>query len=260
MIEYKKPEVVLMYASPLWIAEVAGRVCYNSFGLSENEAVKVFPITKSIPSTDIDTSELVDKLVNVHFHESVVEHVSLSYYITNISREIVIELNRHRIGIATSQMSTRYTIEKLVNSFLEIYGKIPVNSASFNKDTAFYNIIRNSIVHNDEQLIDNTVDYMYRMLVRYHENTPLESGLTGGAKKKQNDYVKRMLPESWMLSGVWTFNLRALKHLFDLRLSGAAYYGIRELVSGIAEATPDKYRIIIDKKHKANLNTKEKDV
>ena len=40
---------------------------------------------------------------------------------------------------------------------------------------------------------------------------------------------------------MWTFNLRALKHFIDLRKGGNAYYGIREVVETILEATPQKY-------------------
>ncbi len=252
-MEYKKPIVNLLHCTPLWIAEVAGRSCYNSFSLSENKCVQDFPINNTPLEYDITGSELVDKLVNVHFHESVIEHVNISLHMKNISREIIIELNRHRIGIATSQMSTRYTIESLVNAFLAIYGTVPVNNASSDKDSDFYKIVASNIVHNNITMINHTVDYMYKMLCNYHSETPLVAGLTGGKKKKQNDYVKRMLVESWMTEGVWTFNLRALKHLFELRLSGAAYYGIRDLVLEITNVLPHKYRVLIDKRYRQNI-------
>jgi thymidylate synthase (FAD) len=254
MIEYKTPVVILLHATPLYIAEIAGRSCYNSFGLSENTCVREFPSTLEVPQYDVTSSELVDKLVNVHFHESVVEHINLSFYIKDVSREIIIELNRHRIGIATSQMSTRYTIESLVNAFIDLYESItPI------QDSEFYRIVKHSVVHNDEGMLNNTAEYLYKMLVNYHLEKPLTKGLTGGAKKKQNDYVKRMLPESWMMSGVWTFNLRALQHLFELRLSGAAYPYIRELTQLIAEATPHKYRVVIDKKYRTAILKEKND-
>ena len=106
-MEYKKPKVQLLHATPLWVSEGAGRVCYNSFDMSENEQMKAFPNVE----TDIESSELLEKLSWVHHHESVLEHTSLSFYIQNVSREVVIEWNRHRIGMPTSQKSTRYTIE-----------------------------------------------------------------------------------------------------------------------------------------------------
>lgn len=247
-IQYKKPVVTLLHATPLWIAELAGRSCYDSFELSENQCVKDFPQTLAVPTEDVQDSKLVDKLVNVAFHLSTVEHINLSYHIKNVSREIIIELNRHRIGIATSQQSTRYTIEDIVDTFLEALENDTPESA-----TKFYDVIKDAIVHEDEDLVESTVAYMYSCLLRYHKTNPLQKGLTGGAKKKQNDYVKRMLPESMMLSGVWTFNLRALQHLFELRLSGAAYPFIRELTQSIAEATPHKYRVLIDKKYRVSI-------
>ena len=244
-MNYKKPKATLLHATPLAISEIAGRVCYDSFQLSENEGIKEFKQTLSLPTPDIEESKLIDNLVNVYFHESTVEHINLSYYIRDISREIIIEANRHRIGIATSQKSSRYTIEKMINSWIEYSEKLDKESYQ-----NFVNIIGENIVHENKDMIKLEADKISQMLFLYHKEEPLQKGLTGGAKKKQNDRVKRCLPESWMLEGVWTFNLRALKHFVELRSSGSAYYGIRELTEEILRVTPHKYKILIDKKYK----------
>lgn len=242
---YKKPKATLLHATPLAISEIAGRVCYDSFQLSENEGIKEFKQTLSLPTPDIEESKLIDNLVNVYFHESTAEHINLSYYIQDISREIIIEANRHRIGIATSQKSSRYTIEKMINSWIEYSERLDKESYQ-----NFVDIIGENIIHENKDMIKLEADKISQMLFLYHEEEPLQKGLTGGAKKKQNDRVKRCLPESWMLEGVWTFNLRALKHFVELRSSGSAYYGIRELTEEILRVTPYKYRMLIDKKYK----------
>ena len=238
-MEYKKPKVTLLHATPLWISEGAGRVCYDSFDMSENEQVKSFPNVKE----DIESSELLDKLSWVHHHESVLEHTSLSFYIQNVSREVIIEWNRHRIGMPTSQRSTRYTIESLIDAWVDL------NDNFFKLDAhdVFEKVIKENVVHDDREMIQIIADYLYKSLKRYHEEEPLVKGLTGSKKKKQNDRVKRCLPESWMTEGVWTFNLRALKHFISLRGSGAAYPYIRELTLGIINATPEKYLRLVKK-------------
>jgi len=238
-MEYKKPKVTLLHATPLWVSEGAGRVCYNSFDMSENEQMKSFPEVEE----DIESSELLEKLSWVHFHESVLEHTSLSFYIQNVSREIVMEWNRHRLGMPTSQKSTRYTIECLIDDWIDL------NANFFSQDAhnAFEKVVKENVVHDDFEMIQIISDYLYKSLKRYHEEEPLVKGLTGSKKKKQNDRVKRCLPESWMTEGVWTFNLRALKHFISLRESGAAYPYIRELTQEIIKATPEKYLRLVKK-------------
>jgi len=269
-IKYKKPKATLLHSSPLSLGELSGRVCYNSFNLSENELVKDFEnnpseFVNNLPKLgDIEESKLLDKLFNVYFHESVAEHINLTYFVKDVSREVVIEWNRHRIGLATSQKSTRYTIEDVIDTWVD-YNEARISlqrSDEYNLYQDYYNKVASSIVHLDEDLIDITTKYMYDMLSVYNSEEPLRKSLTGGAKKKQNDRVKRMLPESWMLEGVWTFNLRSLKHFVELRSSGSAYYGIQEVVDTILEQTPHKYRILIDKKYRKNLQkeTKEKEI
>ena len=269
-IKYKKPKATLLHSSPLSLGELSGRVCYNSFNLSENELVKDFEnnpsnFVNNLPKLgDIEESKLLDKLFNVYFHESVAEHINLTYFVKDVSREVVIEWNRHRIGLATSQKSTRYTIEDVIDTWVD-YNEARISlqrSDEYNLYQDYYNKVASSIVHLDEDLIDITTKYMYDMLSVYNSEEPLRKGLTGGAKKKQNDRVKRMLPESWLLEGVWTFNLRSLKHFVELRSSGSAYYGIQEVVDTILEQTPHKYRILIDKKYRKNLQkeTKEKEI
>ena len=265
-IEYKKPKATLLHSSPLSLGEISGRVCYNSFSLSENELINEFErnpeefVNNLSKLGDIKESKLLDKLFNVYFHESVAEHINLTYFVKDVSREVIIEWNRTRIGIATSQKSTRYTIEDVINAWVDY--RFDTEDSNYNNYNTFCNIVSDSIVHLDEALIKTTINYLDDMLAVYDSKEALKKGLTGGAKKKQNDRVKRMLPESWMLEGVWTFNLRSLKHFVELRSSGSAYYGIREVTETILEQTPHKYRILVDKKYRKELQkeTKEKEI
>lgn len=258
-MQYKKPKATLLYASPLATGEIAGRICYNSFNLSENRLVQEFSsdpegFIKNLETMgDIESSELLDTLINVYFHESVAEHINLSFHVSRVSREVIIEWNRHRIGVATSQKSSRYTIEDLVNAWVNVnnlpYG-IKYIKGYTKEYKAFSDVVARNTIHADKEALRLTTDYLYNMLSLYNKEQQLKSGLTGGAKKKQNDRVKRCLPESWMAEGIWTFNLRSLKHFYELRSSGSAYYGIQEVAEAIIKQVPNKYRLLIDKKFK----------
>ena len=242
-MNYKKPKAYLLHATPLALGEVGGRVCYDSFKLSENEDIRNFKQNHTIP--DIDSSELLNKLVWAYQHESIVEHINLSYYIEDISREVVIEMNRSRIGVATSQKSTRYTMEPIVDAWIEFSDdKITWNT--------FQNEVAKNIVDLDSDMIEITASYISAKLHTYNRKELLIKGLTGSKKKKQNDRVKRCLPEVWLMEGVWTFNLRALKHFYTLRSSGSAYYGIREVVDAIIAVTPQSYLELISRDFKEN--------
>lgn len=155
----------------------------------------------------------------------------------------------------TSQKSSRYTIEALINAWID-YNESRKPNSKLNEDNAyqnFYEVVANNVVHLNEDLIETTVSYLDNMLIHYNYEEPLKKGLKGGAKKKQNDRVKRILPESWLSEGIWTFNLRSLKHFIELRGSGSAYYGIREVVEAILEQVPHKYRVLVDKKYRKEL-------
>jgi thymidylate synthase (FAD) len=74
------------------LCEVAGRICYDSFG-------------RGRPS-DAYHVNILDAN-----HGSVLEHAQFSFLIGNVSRNLSHELVRHRVGIAISQRSTRYVDE-----------------------------------------------------------------------------------------------------------------------------------------------------
>lgn len=80
------------------LAEFAGRNCYLSFD-------------KPNPAT-ADQSDYIRNIVNSG-HLSVLEHISVTFYVTGVSRSFLAELTRHR-HLAFSVVSQRYVdIERL---------------------------------------------------------------------------------------------------------------------------------------------------
>ena len=74
------------------IVEIAGRICYMSFGEAQS---------------DRTNSEYIRNLI-LQGHESVLEHVSWSFIVTGVSRGFTHQLVRHRVGFSFSQLSQQY--------------------------------------------------------------------------------------------------------------------------------------------------------
>lgn len=75
------------------LPEFAGRNCYESFH-------------KPNPATSTNQAYLKNT-VDEQQHESILEHSSVSFYISGVSRNLLLELERHR-HISFSVISTRY--------------------------------------------------------------------------------------------------------------------------------------------------------
>lgn len=74
------------------IAEIAGRICYMSFG--KNQSSK-------------SNSDYIRSLI-LRGHESILEHLSWTFLITGVSRAFTHQLVRHRVGFSFSQLSQQY--------------------------------------------------------------------------------------------------------------------------------------------------------
>src|SRR5947209_6256495 len=81
------------------IAELAGRVCYMSFGDKQGRR---------------SNQEYLMNLIRME-HGSVLEHSVWNFIVTGVSRSFTHELIRHRAGFAYSQLSQRYVDESEAN-------------------------------------------------------------------------------------------------------------------------------------------------
>jgi thymidylate synthase (FAD) len=75
------------------LCEVAGRVCYMSFGKGRKT-----------------NAEYLGNIIGMH-HGSVLEHAVWNFIISGVSRSFTHELVRHRAGFGYSQLSQRYVDE-----------------------------------------------------------------------------------------------------------------------------------------------------
>lgn len=74
------------------LVELAGRMCYLSFGAAQSSR-----------SNEAYIANLIDK-----GHESVLEHAAWSFVLTGVTRAFTHQLVRHRVGLSYSQLSQQY--------------------------------------------------------------------------------------------------------------------------------------------------------
>ena len=108
-----KINVTLLHHTPLYIAANGARTCWDSFDKSDTpkpQASKSGKVTY-IPSIGPKDLELLDRVGNRFHHASILEHISMNFFIDGISRACLQEWSRHR-HMSQSVESTRYTMAK----------------------------------------------------------------------------------------------------------------------------------------------------
>lgn len=172
---------------------------------------------------------LAQKVINVLKHESVSEHVVMSFIIDGVSRAELQEHMRHRITSTTCE-STRYTLQKLVEElqedvvidrFIDKYFVIPEYIES------------DWILQEQYQRFVKELEEMYEIFVMKADYWK-EEGI-------KNDYIKYALPEGYRTRFVWTINLRSLKNFLNLRIANNAHFEIRHVAELIISSLKNTY-------------------
>jgi len=270
-IKYHNPKVTLLHASPLWIAEIAGRTAYNSFDKSEHIGIKLFPNDKGQyfkHNPDIESSEILTSLAWVYHHHSVLELVDLSFSIKDTSRGVLQEHARHRIQSLTVQ-STRYTMSDVINAYIASLANIrpktwflvkmlELNILVTEDDT--YNSIEYGTIWDkllDQQIRLGTDEFQKTAIAKssllylknpFNADKLFEQLQAGKKKRNVGDSFKHIVTDNWKVDMIIKFNLRSLKNYLTLRASGAAYFQISMLAEEMIKVIPDKYLNLIRKK------------
>ncbi|MDP9797060.1 thymidylate synthase (FAD) [Catenuloplanes nepalensis] len=177
------------------LAEFAGRACYQSW-------------KKPNPKTATNAGYLEHILETGHF--SVLEHGSVSFYFSGISRSLTHELIRHR-HFSYSQLSQRYVPER---------------------DAAF---VEPGVIKDDPELHAMFAKAADASLAAY---TELLEGLEAKfadvesptlRRKQARQAARAILPNAVETRIVVTGNYRAWRHFIALRATEAADVEIREL-------------------------------
>lgn len=172
------------------LIEAAGRVCYSSF-------------SKPSPGT---TGAYIRKLLE-QGHGSVLEHYSISFIITGISRSCSHEIVRHRAGWSYSQQSQRYVDANKMG-----YVVPPAIEENPNAREALEKVVEGSIK-------------TYQLL-----HTALRgSSVTPYTHKQILEAARAVLPNCTSTELVATGNVRAIRHFIEMRSTEHADAEIRRV-------------------------------
>lgn len=186
----------------------AAKGCYDSFG------------------TDGRSNEENQKHIIRSRHGSVLEHVSVSLFITGITRACSLEVNRHR-HLAISQRSTRYTAEEdcaivLDPYYAEIY------------ERPFLSDSERVLMRAHLEAANNAVrQYQFEVETLVSLNPKRLSGTE--LRKWARGKARNILPHALETRGTWTGNLRAWRHFVETRTDRHAEAEIRRLAAAVAD-------------------------
>ncbi len=201
-VDYDIPTMCNQDSGALLVQLIAKR-CYMSYQVGLNP---------NITKIRKDLGEFIENILKVG-HGSVLEHVSYSFAIENVSRVFTAEMNRHRAGMAISEGSMRYI------KLEDISFWIPDSIHDDENDNEHIKAAKKAT----RALFDFAFLGMgetYRELSRIWD---YDEGVKEFSQKKQlTSLFRRIIGTGVATGGVWTGNLRALRHIFTTRCAVSA--------------------------------------
>jgi thymidylate synthase (FAD) len=191
------------------LTEVAGRICYKSFGVGLNP--NITKVRKSSQDYIENTLSKGDG--------SIFEHATCTFAFLNVSRVFTHELVRHRVGVAISQESLRYVRPQELRFWLppELRKK---------KET-----IRSII---------EGIESDYRNLEKSYDWEKVDFD----AKKQVTSALRRIMPDGMATSIIWTANHRAIRHVITMRTAESAEVEIRYVFDKVAQMMKARFPLI----------------
>jgi len=180
------------------LAEMAGRICYMSFGAKQGRK---------------SNSDYLGNIIESG-HGSVLEHAVWNFILAGVSRSLTHELVRHRAGWGYSQLSQRYVDESTVDF---------VEPEVIAEDPEAHQLWMEAIARSHDSY-NRLVD---RVAARVEETHP---DLSRASKRKMARQAGRsVLPNATETKIFITVNGRALRHFIELRGGPGAEPEIRKL-------------------------------
>lgn len=239
------------------IPEFASRVCYESYTSGRGH------------------DDYIENIITSG-HGSVLEHSNLTFFVSGVSRTLTHELVRHRAGVAPSQLSQRFTADRLLSgtaSFVVpaiMAGKLTDEMRDKLSDMASkqlhdFKTMAELIWSNfgdfdpDLEAKLNSV-YARRLDMSRRGMTPKVIGdetdaeltkLRTSKKKAINEAAREFLPQWVETKIVVTMNVRAIRHVLGMRGSAHADKQIRTMACAMLEAISSKgnlsvFRDVVD--------------
>ena len=187
------------------LAEFAGKMCYRSWepGLNPN-----------VRKVRDDQDAYLQNILRQQ-HGSVLEHVSFTFVLHNVSRVFTHEIARHRPGTAISQESLRYVR----------LDELPFWFPDWAREDAELMKRATALLVELEQFQQWMAGYfgLDEDETKMHE------------KKHKTSFMRRFAPEGLATGLVWTANIRTLRHTIEARTDQGAEEEIRLVFGKIGE-------------------------
>ena len=187
------------------LVEFAGKICYRAWepGLNPN-----------IVRVRNDQETYLQNILK-QMHGSVLEHVSFSFVLHNISRVLTHELIRHRPGTAVSQESLRFV--RLAD--------IPFWFPEWAQSDA-------ELMKRATALLEQMEEFQRWMAGHFGLD---DEGVPFHEKKHKTSFMRRFAPDGVATGLLWTANVRTLRHTIEARTDTGAEEEIRLVFGKIAE-------------------------
>ena len=202
------------------IIEVMGRGCYKSFGTELNP---------NITRVREDNPAYLKNIIDIG-HGSVLEHGWVSFMICDTSRVVTHELVRHRAGTAISQESLRFLrLEDMGLWIPEAYKDDP----------------------SSQDIFEETWEYLELQYARLIERAEVIEGedfdsLPFSKKKYYTSAARRVAPIGVATNIGWSCNIRAARHIIEMRTDEHAEEEIRLVFGKIATILKNKYPVLFE--------------
>ena len=190
-------------ADPALLVALAAKQCYMSFqpGMNPN-------VTKIRQ----DMVEYLDNILKQR-HGSVLEHAVFTFGVNGCSRVFTAEMNRHRAGVAISERSMRYIRYDTIHYWMpECF-----RPAEGDSDETLAKKLQSRIVLNEtfnEQ--ERAMGKFTRIWADELANGPFHQ------KKTLTSAFRRPIGMGIATGGIWTMNVRSLRHIIALRTDEGA--------------------------------------
>lgn len=196
------------------LTEFAGKSCYMSFDTSLNSN-----LTKVGTRSNHD---YIQKGIVAQHHGSVLEHSTVTFFLTNVSRIVTHELVRHRAGAAYSQTSGRYVRTDNVQMYF------PYELDDY---PAAADIFRRAM-----QQMEDSVAELARITDIDNQDF--------ATKKRLTSAFRRLIGNGQSNHIVVTANHRSWRHMIEMRTSPHAEEEIRIVFADISRQLRAKFPAI----------------
>jgi thymidylate synthase (FAD) len=184
------------------LCKTAGQTCYMSFGPGRTKNENAAAYFERLTSAG---------------HGSVLEHASFSFLLYGISRSVTHELVRHRAGAGFSQVSQRY-VSGAVLRFVE--------RPEYQEDQELHRLFEERA----DRAAAEYEEMAQRLLGRQEGGASmLTADYKTDARKKVQQTARSLLPNETEAPMVFTGNVRALRHIVEMRADAHAESEIRNL-------------------------------